>query len=520
MNILNKKRKKYLLVFIGLVLFIFVAFSFIQSYIETRIDNFLSSELPKNIDFKYTDLEFSFLNSSLTLSTISAKNYQESKTVILNIDRLGVLGFNYWQFLINKKIKIDSIVLEKPDLDYNIDESYVKTKLKNDTSLSSFDKEVLIEEILINNGSLLLKKSDSTQFSINNFNFLLENVQLDSISIQNKIPFKYEDYKIASQDIYVNLGLYEAMTIDSLTIAKNVLELKQLTMNSKYSRKELSTVIEKERDHVSLNIEHILFNQIDFGFEEERFIFNASSSKIDYPIAAIYRDKLVNDDLTEKALYSKILRELPIAISISEIEIANGQLTYEELVNIDTKAGLLFFDEIDAKIKNLSNYVVENMETTIEASALFMQDSRMTLNWSFDVNNTDDSFLASGTFENFDAQTLNQFLESNANLRAKGHVDKLFFTVSGNPFNSKGDMRMKYENFELLILKNNRLVINKFLTTIGNIFIKKDSKTDEQGYRYGKIEVERDVTKSFFNYLWLNVRSGIGNTLTGNGKKE
>lgn len=521
MNIRNTTRKKVILVFIGLALLIYVAFYFIEAYIETRIDNFLSSELPKNIDLQYVDLEFSFLNSNLTLSTISAKNFQDSKTIICNIDRLGVLGFNYWQFLFNKKISIDSIVLEKPKLDYSIDESFVKTNLKNEQS-SSFDKQVLIDEILIKNGSLLVKekKSDSIQISINNFDFSLKNFQLDSISIQNKIPFNYEDYKLASQDMYIDLGLYETLTIDSLSISEELLKIRQLNMNSKYSRRDLSTVIKKERDHISLTIKQVVFNHFDFGFEEGQFYFNAKSSKIEYPKAAIFRDKLVNDDLSKKALYSKILRELPIGISIPEIEIINGQLTYEELVDINTKAGLLFFNEIDARIQNLSNNEDDKNETTIEANALFMQDSRMTLKWSFDVNNSEDLFLASGTFENFDTQTLNQFLESNASLRAKGHVNQLFFTISGNPLNSKGDMKMKYENFEFFILKRNRLGINKFLTAIGNIFIKKDSKTDEQGYRYGKIEVERDPTKSFFNYLWLNVRSGIGNTLTGNGKKE
>ena len=61
--------------------------------------------------------------------------------------------------------------------------------------------------------------------------------------------------------------------------------------------------------------------------------------------------------------------------------------------------------------------------------------------------------------------------------------------------------------------------INKFLTSIGNIFVSNRSKTNAGGYRYGDINADRIVTKSFFNYLWINLKSGIVSTLTGSGEK-
>ena len=70
---------------------------------------------------------------------------------------------------------------------------------------------------------------------------------------------------------------------------------------------------------------------------------------------------------------------------------------------------------------------------------------------------------------------------------------------------------------QLLNKKDN---VNKFLTTIGNLFVNDGSKTDEDGYRHGTINVNRNQTKSFFNYLWLNVQDGLISTLTGNGEKK
>ncbi|MDB4293235.1 hypothetical protein N9954_07470, partial [Maribacter sp.] len=96
----------------------------------------------------------------------------------------------------------------------------------------------------------------------------------------------------------------------------------------------------------------------------------------------------------------------------------------------------------------------------------------------------------------------------------------MYFTISGNAVSSQGDMKMKYQDFKFDVLDKDRLKVNKVLTAIGNIFINDGSKTDANGYRYGNMEVERETNKSFYNYLWLNVRDGMVNTLTGNGKKE
>jgi hypothetical protein len=78
---------------------------------------------------------------------------------------------------------------------------------------------------------------------------------------------------------------------------------------------------------------------------------------------------------------------------------------------------------------------------------------------------------------------------------------------------------MKYKEFKFEIL-NQKNRVNKFLSAIGNLFVNDGSKTDEDGFRHGKIEVKRNQNKSFFNYLWINVESGLISTLTGDGEKE
>ncbi len=81
-------------------------------------------------------------------------------------------------------------------------------------------------------------------------------------------------------------------------------------------------------------------------------------------------------------------------------------------------------------------------------------------------------------------------------------------------------MVMKYEDFKFTVLQKDREETNKLLTAIGNLFINDGSKTDGEGFRHGKINVERNTNKSFFNFLWVCVRSGTVSTLTGLGMKS
>jgi len=51
-------------------------------------------------------------------------------------------------------------------------------------------------------------------------------------------------------------------------------------------------------------------------------------------------------------------------------------------------------------------------------------------------------------------------------------------------------------------------------------FAKKSSKADGDGFRHGEFKVKRRTDKSFFNYLWLNVKNGLVDTMTGKDKKQ
>ncbi len=518
------KVKKYILISISaIILLSILSIVALQWYAKHTLADYLSQKIPPNIVLNYENLSVSILQGTVQLDQVSAEfSYKDSISphTKIQIKDLVIDGVSYWQYFKNKTIRVQNIVLENPDLLYYLDKKMSSDTLSGEST--PLPNPVSISEIEIKNGNftLLDKETKDTIVTALNINFLLHDSKTDAKLINEKIPFTYTDYSFSAQDIYTDLGPYERMKVDAFVISDKELSFKNVSLEQKYDKRELSRIIKTERDHTTLAIPEVNIRNIDFGFRGKRFYFSAEMGEMNAPHLEIFRDKLVADDKKIKRLYSKVLRELPIDLEMMELTIKNGHIGYEELVNRESKAGRLTFDKIDATMLNISNTYASGGESIINVQAIFMENAPITLDWNFDVTNESDVFLAKGTFKNFDLSHVNSFLESNLRARAKGYANEIYFTISGNSVQSTGDFKMNYENFEFLILKKDRLSINKLFTAIGSLFLNDGSKTDNQGYRNGKIQVERDPTKSFFNYLWINVQDGVINTITGSEKKN
>ncbi len=405
-------------------------------------------------------------------------------------------------------------------MDYFIPEKE-KTEKKDATEVNAFDKEIIINQISVNNGFFKVNqnKKDSILLKMDSINFTLKKWTTDANQLKEKIPFRYQNFELTAKDFLANMSNYEDLKIENLSLKNDSLSLQNLFIEPKFTKVVLSTKIIVERDHIQLHIPAIELQDFDFRLHNKKFFVHAEKGQITELNLKIYRDKRVADNKTFKKMYSEMLRDLSFELAFSTLKINQGYINYSERLEDTEKAGEIFFNDVNASIKNLSNTNENNKKTAISVSSDFMGKAPMRLDISFDINNEQDVFLASGQFENFDAQIANEFFKSNLNAKAEGSIAQIYFTFNGNNTNSKGDLKMKYKEFKFEILtKENR--VNKFLTAVGNLFVSEGSNADIDGFRHGKIAVERNKNKSFFNYLWINVQDGLISTLTGNGEKE
>lgn len=518
---LIKSRVWIILIPMVLILLLFTVLHFRA---KAFIKKYLDENIPDHVHLTYGQIEVNLLSGSIGLTDVGLDFLDKDtdfRKAGVSMEAIDFEGIGYFRALFGNTISVREIRLHRPKVEYCQGEH----QIVND-GVSTIDgpgeSTLSIAHLSIVDGAfrILGKVGDSSVFSVEKLNLFLENIHVDKETIKNKIPFSYRHYELGTGMVFADLGPYEALSLSGTSIKNKELQLVDLSLKSKYDKTTLSKKLDKEHDYIDLKIPEMRMENMDFGFNTARFFLNARSVVLQEPNMEIYRNKLVPDDYGQKKLYSQMLRELPIDLNVSEVKINDGYISYSELVKSGTSPGEIVFADLEATLGNVSNTYENGEKTEINARAKLMGEAPIALTWNFDINKDNDAFYVSGVVTNFRSESINQFLRSNLRTEAEGDVQELYFTVSGDAISSTGDMKMNYEDFRFKVLKKDRMGVNKLLTFVGNIFTNDGSRTDKAGYRYGEIYAERDNTKSFFNYLWLNVMDGMVSTLTGNGKKE
>ena len=490
-------------------------------FVKSKIESFLKNDLPNHIELEYSNVDLNIISGSIAIDNIVLTKFTKENYKIkgiLKADKLTIKNVAYTSLLIHKEIEVNYIDIKKPSIRHFTGFNK-KTKENDDKNKSFFNNPITIKKLNSTNGNVqVLDSNKETVFSAKDINISLKNCVFKIDDAKNKIPFSYGNSEVLASTIFADLGPFENATISKLTAKNNVLTAKNLQLKTKYTKEELSKNIKTERDYIDLNIPELELKNISYGYNKTKFFINIPKTEIHNPKLEIYRDKLVTDDLSHKSMYSKMLRDLPIHLAMDSILINKGHIAYQEKLEPKISPEKLYFSNIDASIANLNNTSKKN--TTVTTKSKLMGKTPLELSWAFSISKTTDFFTAWGSFKDLDIKSINPFLNSNLRATAEGDMQRMYFTISGNRQNAAGDLKIKYNNFKFKILKKDRLGVNKLLTKLGNLIIKEGSKTNPKDFRYGKIKVERDTTKSFFNYLWISVKGGLLDALTGKGVKE
>src|SRR5699024_9194829 len=189
-----------------------------------------------------------------------------------------------------------------------------------------------------------------------------------------------------------------------------------------YTRENYIKVIPHEEDLMDLDLRELKINDYKFHLNAEQdqfFVENISISKANFQI---YRDKTIEDDHTIKKMYSEMLRDLPFGLSVDELQLRNVDLTYEEVQEKTGKTGKVFFTNMKADIKNLTNIDLDKEdfpETIVDIDCQFMGKSRLETLWTFKINDPADNISIRGKSRDIPPKVINSFSDTAFNAQIK-----------------------------------------------------------------------------------------------------
>lgn len=505
------KRIAYSMITLGILTLIGVVIANI--ILEKKLDNHLQNNLPSSLKVSYKKLSINSLGGSVSIKNpeIIIQNKEDSlmHTSII-IDKLSITDISYWKYLFKNEIHVDKIILENPIITH-----YKNRKTQSQDTVNpetQMERPIFIKQLAIDNTRLTVYESakDSIKFHTQDFSIKFNDIKISQETLSQKVPFKYTQMEAKGDSTFLKANPYESLTMESFSIKNRNVYFNNLNFKTKYSKAELSRVINVERDHYNLSLKTLNIQDFDFGYKEDSLLFVKSSRiSLNTPYLDIYRDKLVTNDTSIKPLYSRSLRELPFQLTIDSVLIKDGALKYTERVNKENTGGHIQFKNLNADISNLSNTYKAPVKTEIKIKADFMKKSSLSVDWSFDVQDLSDHFVFKADLDPLAASEMNQFTEPNLNVLLEGQANKTYFTIDGNDSKSKTDLKINYSNFKVTVLQKDGDKKNEFISAIVNIFVSKDSDQKKEKFREKTGEAERNKTKSIFNFLWISVQSAL-----------
>ncbi|NOR88479.1 MAG: hypothetical protein GQ527_12815, partial [Bacteroidales bacterium] len=306
--------------------------------------------------------------------------------------QIGLVSFNHSKLDIRKKDRQDSkkFVLEEMNLfplvkdqlsGISIDSIEFKDLDLNIAGLKGLPDESLILKDIHLFADHLQLDSNNRVFTDDKFLYC-NNVELDLAAYNMTTPNKF--YEIGFQNISFS-SLQKSVIIDTFSVVPL------------YDKKVFSSHIDFQKDRLELMIPKIEVANIgirDFIFRQR---YQAQKITLESPDIAFYKDKTIIADTTAyKSMPAKMLGALPFYLSLDTIEVKNGKLQYEELSKNFPKTGIIYFDQLNSKITNVSNDAdlwKFGGALKISASAHLMSKSLVTMNSIFPLNSPNQEFV-------------------------------------------------------------------------------------------------------------------------------
>ncbi|MDW5289738.1 hypothetical protein [Formosa sp. PL04] len=529
---MSKKIKKGLTIGFSIICVIcLVVLFFANTIVEKKLETTLKT-LPESVRFNYSALHVNVFQGMLFVENPELElleGVRKEVNLKVKLEDFKLKNISYWEYIVNNTIQLDSILLEDAQISYIKESEKTKDSVDSNSSpksastskqkgLKKFNKIIKIGNFDLSHATVNIFKGskDSIFIKSENVNISFNDIYFDAVSAEKSIPFEYSDYRVITDSLKFNVGKFETIKLHDLDLTKKHWVVREFKLQTRYTKQELTKIIDKERDHFNVQVDSIYIQQPEFGFSENQFYFKTDTIVLQKPDLVIYRNKMVPDDYTIKPLYSKMLRDLKFDLTLPVLLLRDGNILYEEKVKTGVKPGEIIFADLNATIKNLSNTYTLPIKTELDINTKFMDSAPLHAVWTFDVNNESDEFMFKAQIGLLAVSQLNTYTENNLNLKLEGQFDEIYARINGNVNQSTIDFNVKYENMKVHVL-NKKHKKNKFLSSVANIFISNDSKKEDNDFKKEKGEVTRDKTKSIFNFLWLNFKEGLKLVFIGDG---
>ncbi|TCS89989.1 uncharacterized protein DUF748 [Anseongella ginsenosidimutans] len=541
-------------VVLSLFLLLIIVNSIIIHFAKPRLVAYLKETVYKASDSLYT-LDFDKIRMNLIRGSADISEvYLRPDTALyaslrsrgagppllfdLHSEHLKIRGVHLFKLWRSKKLAVDLISIEKPDI------GVLKHVLPEDTLAKPFEFDpygmiapvlasLRVDRVRISDGKLRYKKEgirNGLSLHFNKFFLETDGLYIDSMSRSDTSgSFYSEDLRLSIKDFKFRLpdSLYNLhLGTVRLSSRESRLSIDSLWLEPRHGEMEFHKIQDKETDRLELKTGLITARDFDIRSFLRNEELKAGEILIEDAVLVDFLYNFRMDDRPYQTLPHLALKNAGITLDIRKLVIKNSSAVYRERLAGNSETGQVTFRNLNGIITNISNIperiaadsvIHANIETSL------MDVGSLNVKFDFYMDRDDGYFTVNGSLGRMPMEAINPMLEAAARLKIKrGTLQKLLFTLHGDSTRSAGSMKFYYNNLNVELLGKEDSESNmKIASALTNMLLLYSNNPPPEGpLRTGVISFTRLKNKSIFNYLWKSLLTGFKSSVGISAEKE
>jgi hypothetical protein len=488
----------------------------------------------------FTDIHLNLLTGGVVLDNIvltpDSNIYQKLKLAKkapahlfrIKLPHLRLSRVGIWNAYFDKKITMNSIVLDHP----SIDMIYSKVPKRTDTvkdertlyqQLSKSLRSIRINTISIVDADFDYYNGTKRLNAVKHLTVNVKNILVDSLSQFDSTRVFY------SKDISFAMSGYQSLTKDKMynlkvdtvrgSIGKKTVVVKGLKFIPMYPDLTFSRKYKVQKDRYDLSFSEITLTGVDFIGLNDDGDLRAKRIKIGPAKVAVFmnRELAVPNFDKGKNYPHNALKRLPIPTIVDTLSLSKVDIAYTEYNPKSKERGTLRLENLTGNVLNLTNdslRLTKNNHAIANLTTYIMGTGKMNVKIDFNLTAPNAPFTYVGEIGAFNMKVLNPLSKSLGDVEIEsGTIQSASFAISANQYNSKGVVKLYYNNLKVNLLKegdDGQKEKKGLLSFIANtVLIRDDNPTKGEPARTANVSFQRLPQGSFFNLMWKSVFVGI-----------
>ena len=531
---------------IAILLLLIIGFSittaiYVDKYLEEYVGKRLREESVHIRGNRYqvnaSSIETDILSGNIRLKdmTISPSpliedTLKERAIGYLQASAFHVEGFDLLSYYTEGIIRIEKVLVFDPQL-----KGYFRKSEENNEMVESLVEkleihapEVFIDSIRIRNGKasiFRIENRDTTSlFFIEKYHSRYGYFHLDSFIPGSEFPFSYQFASIHGVGLKTQLSYYQNLSVDSFgwNSLDSIFHLRQFQVQPTLTPEVYTAGLSFQNDWFAADIDKIDIVPFDPKHFLDNQYFDLRTIDITHLKAIFYRDITLPREDLEKMLPVSAISRIPWETKVRKLRTKKAYITYREKYDAEKEPFVFSLDEMEFITGPLSTR--EQPGFSWDVNAKILGEIPFSAHVDFKIEEGIEKFSASGGTQEVNFNQLNPLVEALAPVQfSAGKINSLSFELKADEDTSSGFLDLEYENLKLEMtkVKEGEVRSQKFMSFAANTVKKTHNKKGRSNYKTGKIFAQRDKRKSFFNFFWRSIESGLLSSINaGNYDKK